>query len=183
MKIVKEVTEDEQKTTLFEDEKKDEFATGYNDKAAGLNQHSTSRRASKMKVDGLDTGGLRPSSALLREFGLPVPHEEGKIKQDTHGSTIGMIHDPSSPLYDRKRRTSLLSGDATDFDFSIVKKNIDRAASSNVDKVSMRGEVITDRFGKKKFREIDESGRLIPNEFLDVPPAKGESNQLFQTNF
>lgn len=47
----------------------------------------------------------------------------------------------------------------------------------------MRGEVITDRFGKKKFREIDESGRLIPNEHLDFPPAKGESNQLFQTNF
>ncbi len=42
--------------------------------------------------------------------------------------------------------------------------------------MSFRGEMMTDRYGSMKFREISESGRIKNNEFLDSMPGKNESH-------
>ena len=191
LKTVKTVIEAEQKTTLFDEGNKDQFETGYDvkDKNAGLMQLATADGESPFpKINGLDTGGIRPSSAMLRDFGLPVPHDHsnrgGGARLSATGGTMddqgGMINDPSSPLYDRRRGGSLrpAGAESQEYDFSHVKKSMERAISrdTRATGMSFKGEMMTDRFGSMKFREFDDTGRIKTNELIDMPAAKNESH-------
>ena len=63
---IKEILEKEKTKNVFENDK---FETGYKD-AGGFLSESQEQLAENVEFD---TGGMRPDSALLREFGLPVP--------------------------------------------------------------------------------------------------------------
>ena len=166
---------------MFDDANQDKFETGYKDDGFFSNQ-SRNSLPGLGKCD-LDSGGMRPDSALLREFGLPVPrnYEQdmgGSYRADVFADTVG------SSAHGSFRRTSMTSKQEREEqrkeDLKTIKERLNASAKEQFARTK-RGEQMADRFGRMKFREIDENGTFKPIEDLDDNmPVHGQKFSFFR---
>lgn len=96
----------------------------------------------------LDTGGMRPDSALLREFGLPVPIDFDNLA--ARGMKLDSRRGTSSLISSRGREEQQAQ------DYRTIKDRIERSAREY--RGGARGDMIADKYGNMTFREFDERG-------------------------
>ena len=167
---IKQITKSEQTKNLFDDGQQDKFETGFrDDKAFSANSKGDTFDAN---FAGFDTGGMQPDAAMLREFGLPVPLH---MNEDFSMRASMNKNETRSSLSRRTGRLDHIE------DINTLKQKHHDAA--NEFRAGSQGDVYADTFGRFKFREHDQNGTIIPNQYLDGIDMPGEKSQFFTGQF